>query len=141
MLIVETIAKIRLAYFSRKMTIKAICRDLRVSRHADDLKLSYTMQSGTGGFAILSCPGLESVVRESLPTLLSRDRRGLPSPTKPLMRSGRLTVWAVQVGLRLATRPDRVVSPGTIGFKTRGRKSNLETAMVRGPARRRSSSR
>src|SRR5271165_6813941 len=32
MLIVETIAKIRLAYFSRKMTIKAICRDLRVSR-------------------------------------------------------------------------------------------------------------
>jgi len=28
MLIVETIAKIRLAYFSRKMTIKAICRDL-----------------------------------------------------------------------------------------------------------------
>ena len=32
MLVVETIAKIRLAYFSRKMTIKAICRDLRVSR-------------------------------------------------------------------------------------------------------------
>src|SRR5215471_20871685 len=32
MLIVETIAKIRLAYFSRKMTIKAICRDLHVSR-------------------------------------------------------------------------------------------------------------
>ncbi len=32
MLIVETIAKIRLAYFSRRMTIKAICRDLRVSR-------------------------------------------------------------------------------------------------------------
>ena len=32
MLIVEMIAKIRLAYFSRKMTIKAICRDLRVSR-------------------------------------------------------------------------------------------------------------
>src|SRR5271165_2413392 len=32
MLIVETIAKIRLAYFSRKMTIEAICRDLRVSR-------------------------------------------------------------------------------------------------------------
>src|SRR5271157_6486029 len=32
MLIVETIGKIRLAYFSRKMTIKAICRDLRVSR-------------------------------------------------------------------------------------------------------------
>ena len=31
MLVVETIAKIRLAYFSRKMTIKAICRDLRVS--------------------------------------------------------------------------------------------------------------
>ena len=30
MLIVETIAKIRLAYFSRKMTIKAICRDFRV---------------------------------------------------------------------------------------------------------------
>jgi transposase len=29
---VKTIAKIRLAYFSRKMTIKAICRDLRVSR-------------------------------------------------------------------------------------------------------------
>jgi transposase len=32
MLVVETIAKIRLAYFSRKMTIKAICRDFRVSR-------------------------------------------------------------------------------------------------------------
>ena len=32
MLIVETIAKIRLAYFSRRMTIKAICRDFRVSR-------------------------------------------------------------------------------------------------------------
>src|SRR5271154_3380473 len=32
MLIVGTIAKIRLAYFSRKMTIKAICRDLHVSR-------------------------------------------------------------------------------------------------------------
>ncbi len=32
MLNVETIAKSRLAYFSRKMTIKAICRDLRVSR-------------------------------------------------------------------------------------------------------------
>ena len=32
MLIVETIAKFRLAYFSRKMTIKAICRDFRVSR-------------------------------------------------------------------------------------------------------------
>jgi hypothetical protein len=32
MLVVETIAKIRLPYFSRKMTIKAICRDLRVSR-------------------------------------------------------------------------------------------------------------
>ena len=32
MLVVETIAKIRRAYFSRKMTIKAICRDLRVSR-------------------------------------------------------------------------------------------------------------
>ena len=32
MLVVETIAKIRLAYFARKMTIKAICRDLRVSR-------------------------------------------------------------------------------------------------------------
>jgi hypothetical protein len=29
---VETIAKIRLAYFSRKMTIEAICRDLGVSR-------------------------------------------------------------------------------------------------------------
>ena len=32
MLVVETIAKIRVAYFSRKMTIKAICRDLCVSR-------------------------------------------------------------------------------------------------------------
>jgi hypothetical protein len=32
MLFVERIAKIRLAHFSRKMTIKAICRDLRVSR-------------------------------------------------------------------------------------------------------------
>jgi hypothetical protein len=32
MLVGETIAKIRLAYFSRKMTIKAICRDLGVSR-------------------------------------------------------------------------------------------------------------
>src|SRR5271166_5462430 len=32
MLVVETIAKIRLAYFSRKMTIKSICRDFRVSR-------------------------------------------------------------------------------------------------------------
>jgi transposase len=32
MLIVETIAKIRLAYFVRKMPIKAICRELHVSR-------------------------------------------------------------------------------------------------------------
>ena len=32
MLVVETIAKIRRAYFARKMTIKAICRDLHVSR-------------------------------------------------------------------------------------------------------------
>src|SRR6476659_10584210 len=32
MLIVETIAKIRLAYFSQKKTIKEICRELRVSR-------------------------------------------------------------------------------------------------------------
>ena len=33
MLVVETIAKkLGSAYFSRKMTIKAICRDLRVSR-------------------------------------------------------------------------------------------------------------
>lgn len=32
MLIVETIAKIRLAYFRHKKPIKEICRDLRVSR-------------------------------------------------------------------------------------------------------------
>ncbi len=32
MLVVETIAKIRHAYFSQKKTIKAICRDLHVSR-------------------------------------------------------------------------------------------------------------
>jgi hypothetical protein len=32
MLIVETIAKIRLAYFSHGKPIKEICRDLRVSR-------------------------------------------------------------------------------------------------------------
>ncbi len=32
MLVVETIAKIRHAYFVRKKTIKAICRDLRISR-------------------------------------------------------------------------------------------------------------
>jgi transposase len=32
MLVVETIAKIRHAYFSQKKTIKAICRDLRLSR-------------------------------------------------------------------------------------------------------------
>ena len=32
MLIVETIAKIRLAYFVRKIPIKAICRELQVSR-------------------------------------------------------------------------------------------------------------
>jgi transposase len=32
MLVVETIAKIRRAYFAQEMTIKAICRDLHVSR-------------------------------------------------------------------------------------------------------------
>ena len=32
MLVVETIAKIRRAYFSRGKSIKEICRDLRVSR-------------------------------------------------------------------------------------------------------------
>jgi hypothetical protein len=32
MLVVETIAKIRRAYFVRQKTIKAICRELRVSR-------------------------------------------------------------------------------------------------------------
>ena len=32
MLVVETIAKIRRAYFEQKKSIKAICRDLRVSR-------------------------------------------------------------------------------------------------------------
>jgi hypothetical protein len=32
MLVVETIAKIRRAYFEQKKPIKAICRDLRVSR-------------------------------------------------------------------------------------------------------------
>ena len=32
MLIVETIAKIRRAYFSQKKTIKEICRELRISR-------------------------------------------------------------------------------------------------------------
>jgi len=32
MLVVETIAKIRRAYFAQKMTIKAICRDLHLSR-------------------------------------------------------------------------------------------------------------
>jgi transposase len=32
MLVVETIAKIRHAYFGQKKTIKAICRDLRLSR-------------------------------------------------------------------------------------------------------------
>jgi hypothetical protein len=31
MLVVETIAKIRLAYFVRKIPIKAICRELHVS--------------------------------------------------------------------------------------------------------------
>lgn len=33
MLVVETIAKIRLAYFVRKKPIKQICRELRVSRN------------------------------------------------------------------------------------------------------------
>jgi hypothetical protein len=32
MLVVETIAKIRRAYFAQKKSIKAICRELRVSR-------------------------------------------------------------------------------------------------------------
>ena len=32
MLVVETIAKIRRAYFSQKKTIKEICRELRISR-------------------------------------------------------------------------------------------------------------
>jgi hypothetical protein len=32
MLVVETIAKIHLAYFVRKIPIKAICRELHVSR-------------------------------------------------------------------------------------------------------------
>ena len=32
MLVVETVAKIRRAYFVQKKTIKAICRELRVSR-------------------------------------------------------------------------------------------------------------
>ena len=32
MLVVETIAKIRRAYFSQKKPIKAICREFRVSR-------------------------------------------------------------------------------------------------------------
>ena len=32
MLVVETIAKIRRAYFEQKKTIKAICRELHVSR-------------------------------------------------------------------------------------------------------------
>ena len=32
MLVVETIAKIRRAYFVQKKTIKAICREWRVSR-------------------------------------------------------------------------------------------------------------
>jgi hypothetical protein len=32
MLVLETIAKIRRAYFVQKKTIKAICRELRVSR-------------------------------------------------------------------------------------------------------------
>jgi hypothetical protein len=34
MLVVETIAKIRRAYFVQGMPIKAICRDLRLSRKA-----------------------------------------------------------------------------------------------------------
>jgi hypothetical protein len=32
MLVLETIAKIRLAYFVQRKTIKAICRELKVSR-------------------------------------------------------------------------------------------------------------
>jgi hypothetical protein len=32
MLVVETVAKIRRAYFVQQKTIKAICRELRVSR-------------------------------------------------------------------------------------------------------------
>jgi hypothetical protein len=67
MLIVETIAKIRLAYFSRKMTIKAICRDLRVSRkvvrkviRSQAPELHYQPTSNPGRKSGLGASGLSS---------------------------------------------------------------------------------
>src|SRR5580700_9969111 len=42
MLVVETIAKIRRAYFAQQKTIKAICRELRVSRKVEVLRSEAT---------------------------------------------------------------------------------------------------
>src|SRR5208337_4993222 len=45
MLVVETIAKIRLAYFSRKKTIKAICRVWGRSRNGKNMVRQVTAKS------------------------------------------------------------------------------------------------
>ena len=47
MLVVETVARIRRAYFVRGTTIKAICRELRVSRNV----VRKVIRSGATAFA------------------------------------------------------------------------------------------
>ena len=55
MLVVETIAKIRRAYLVDGMSIKAICRELRVSRKVVRKVVRKVLRSGTTEFHYERC--------------------------------------------------------------------------------------
>ena len=57
MLVVETIAKIRRAYFLQGKAIKAICRDLHISRKVVRKVLRSTRPSFTTNARSSRCPG------------------------------------------------------------------------------------